>query len=201
MKGILHTCRTRLEPLENRCLLTGDALVAIVDGELQITGDADDNQIAVSSAFDGETRVGNSFVVTGLNGTTINGSAGTDGGDASATFSAVSKIKLSLGDGDDTIQVTDANVQGKLALDAGTETTRSSWATLAARLPPTPAPRQAAPHWLCLSLSRNCQSTPDHSKCMVNCRSARARGTTSLPWRTSRQPATRRSTPARAMTR
>src|SRR5262249_23631458 len=73
----------------------------------------DGNEIVISAALDtaGEVIEG-SYVVTGLNGTTVNG-------EADATFEDATHISADMGDGDDIVQLTNAVVQGNVNITTG----------------------------------------------------------------------------------
>jgi hypothetical protein len=105
--------RLRAENLESRCLLAGD-VTAVLDGNtLELVGDDESNQIVISAALDAEGEViAESYVVTGLDGTTINGAA-------EATFEDVTHVQADLGEGDDLVQMTNTVVQGNVEVETG----------------------------------------------------------------------------------
>lgn len=83
----------------------GNVTVSVLStGVLNITGDGGDNQIAITP--DGPSA----FVVTGLNGTTVNLT-----GSVSAT--AVRSIRAVMGGGDDRVEVTGGRVRGDLRVN------------------------------------------------------------------------------------
>jgi hypothetical protein len=64
------------QTLESRQLMAGDVTVAVLNGDLKITGDAKDNDVAVVQTMVQGHVVPGSYYVSGLNGTTINGASG-----------------------------------------------------------------------------------------------------------------------------
>jgi len=120
IRSLNQTNRLKLEPLENRCLLAGDVTASVVGNVLQLRGDAEANQVAISAAFDGTgTAIPDSFVITGLTGTTINGLAGSGGANASIVFGGVRGIDARMGDGDDVIQLTNASIRNNVNIQTG----------------------------------------------------------------------------------
>jgi hypothetical protein len=112
--------RLSLERLEPRALLAGDVTASVVNGTLRLTGDDDANEISISGALNGSgDPVANSFVVTGLSGTTINGMSGSGGGNASITFGGITGLNVDLGDGDDIVQLTNAQIQRNVNIATG----------------------------------------------------------------------------------
>ncbi|MGI9517150.1 MAG: FKBP-type peptidyl-prolyl cis-trans isomerase [Pirellulaceae bacterium] len=119
------------QQLEPRQMLAGDVTVVVDMGQLIITGDGEANQIEVTG-----TRRG-SATVTGLNGTTINGSdspfraltpglrgAEIDlgGGDDEATIRGARLMQgmtVDGGAGNDGIFVDNSSLRGNLQIDAG----------------------------------------------------------------------------------
>lgn len=105
--------RLRTETLEPKRLLAGDVMASLDGNVLEILGDAEGNEIVISAALDEQGEViADSFIVTGLDGTTVNG--GPD-----ATFADVTHIQVDLGEGDDLVQLTDAVVQGNVHVETG----------------------------------------------------------------------------------
>jgi hypothetical protein len=88
-----------VEQLEGRRLLAGDVAAAF-DGEftLTITGDAQSNQMTVSTDINGTT-------VTPLQGTTVNGSA------EPALFPYADVVVIDTGNGDDHVELTAFDLQ------------------------------------------------------------------------------------------
>lgn len=109
----------RYETLEQKHMLAGDVLVTVVDGKLDIEGDAEDNQIAITAGAEG-----GSYVLTGLDGTNllpVDPETEVPGAPVSTlTVSDVrGRINVELGDGNDLVAVFDANVRGELKIDTG----------------------------------------------------------------------------------
>ncbi len=100
--------RGKFEALEARQLLAGDVLVNVVGGNLRIEGDADANKIMITSGAEA-----GSFVVTGLDGTTLEGA--TD----PIAVAGVRNIRVNLGEGDDLAAVVGANVRGNVSIQTG----------------------------------------------------------------------------------
>jgi hypothetical protein len=111
------TNRLRLEPLEQRRLLAGDVTTNLAaNGTLEIRGDDEGNEIVISAALDDEgVAIENSFLITGLNGTTIDGEPGSPG----LVVEDVRNIDVRLGDGDDIVQLTDAVVRNNVNIQTG----------------------------------------------------------------------------------
>ncbi|MCE9635475.1 MAG: hypothetical protein K8T90_07195, partial [Planctomycetes bacterium] len=81
----------------------GNVTVSVLaTGVLNITGDSGDNQISITP------NGMNSFIVTGLNGTTVNLTA-------SATTTGVRSIRAFMGAGDDVVDVTGGRIRGDLS--------------------------------------------------------------------------------------
>jgi len=90
---------THFEQLEPRTLLAGNVSAAITGGALALTGDSAGNEVQLSI-------VGEDLVVSGLNGTTINGS------DTFIAFAAATQtsgdVNVELGGGSDTFSIVGA---------------------------------------------------------------------------------------------
>jgi hypothetical protein len=109
--------RGRFESLERRNLLAGDVLVSLAaGGRLEIQGDDLDNKVLVTAGAEA-----GSFVVTGLDGTTVTMDGTTSG---EATIQDASDVKIDLGAGNDLVAVVGANVGGKLSINTGSEDDR-----------------------------------------------------------------------------
>ncbi len=94
--------------LEPRKLLAGDVTVTVDGSALRVVGDADANQIQIIGRADG------SAVVTGLDGTTING--------GSAEFSADADLRtaqIELGDGNDEVEIRGLVLRNALTVRTG----------------------------------------------------------------------------------
>jgi hypothetical protein len=99
--------RVRPEHLENRLMLAGDVTAEVVGNTLEIRGDDEANEIVIMTALDENAEpIAGSFVVVGLNGTTINGEAEVD------PFEGARHLDVRLGEGDDVVQLTFAAVAG-----------------------------------------------------------------------------------------
>jgi hypothetical protein len=103
----------RFENLESRQLLAGDVLVNVVRGDLVIQGDAADNDIAITAGTERGT-----FVVTGLNGTTVHQEGQSPANEV--TVSGMRRdVRINLGDGNDAVSLADANVRGNVTIRGG----------------------------------------------------------------------------------
>lgn len=94
--------------LEPRKLLAGDVTVTVDGSALRVLGDADANQIQIIGRRDG------SAVVSGLDGTTING--------GTAEFSADAGLRttqIELGDGNDEVEIRGLVLQNALTVRTG----------------------------------------------------------------------------------
>ena len=99
-----------LEVLEPRVMLAGDVVAVVTAaGDLLITGDKSDNNIAISADLGGGIAI-----TPGDANTTINGA------DVAAVLNGwTGKILLRMGDGKDTVQITGVNVAGDVRFDGG----------------------------------------------------------------------------------
>lgn len=95
--------------LEARTLLAGNVTAAIVDGELQITGDDEANDIEILSTTEG-------IIVRG-NSTTVNGAATDFVAFASGT--PTGPIRVQLGGGNDQLQVDGVTLDQELIVHGG----------------------------------------------------------------------------------
>ncbi len=132
----------RYESLEERTLMAGDVGVNIVNGSLNITGDANANDVVVVQQMNRGVPIAGSFYVAGVNGTTINGSAsgryfngvtqdlnvnlggGSDhltlGNDTSSSnFKLPNNLSIHMGSGNDTVDVKGITVAKHTAIDTG----------------------------------------------------------------------------------
>ena len=94
--------------LEPRKLLAGDVTVTVDGSALRVIGDSDANQIQIIGAPDG------SAIVSGLDGTTING--------GSAEFSADADLRtaqIQLGDGNDEVEIRGLVLRNALTVRTG----------------------------------------------------------------------------------
>jgi len=115
------TTRTKLhfEPLERKQMLAGDVLVSLVGGNLLIEGDAETNQIAITSGAEAGT-----YVIQGLEGTEVR-LAGANPGDPPAPETGLvvegvhGQVRVSLGEGDDRVSVHDAEFRRGLSVNTG----------------------------------------------------------------------------------
>jgi hypothetical protein len=107
MLSTTHRGRTplRVEPLEARDNPAGSVSVFVAaDGLLHVVGDAAGDQIMI------QQDAGGAIVVTGQNGTKVNGQ---DNGSAAA---AAAGVVVQLGDGDDVVQLSGVSV-GSLTVE------------------------------------------------------------------------------------
>jgi hypothetical protein len=107
--------RLGVELLEQKQMLAGDVVVSMVHGALQIQGDATANHVAISSGAEG------SLVIQGLDGTTVHMAGST--APAPDTGLVVQNVKgdvrVSLGDGDDVVDLHDAMLRHDLTINTG----------------------------------------------------------------------------------
>jgi hypothetical protein len=103
----------RFESLELRQLLAGDVLVNVVRGDLLIRGDTEGNEIAVT-----EGAEPGSFVVTGLNGTTVHQEGQTPATEVTVT-GVRNDVRIGLGEGNDSVSLVEANVRGSVLIHTG----------------------------------------------------------------------------------
>ncbi len=105
--------RVRFESLEQRQLLAGDVVVGVVQGDLVVQGDELDNHIAITAGAEA-----GSFVVTGLDGTTVHLEGQAAAGEV--TVAGVNDdLRIDLGDGSDTLELADAVVNGSVSIRMG----------------------------------------------------------------------------------
>ncbi|MCA9238955.1 MAG: hypothetical protein KDA37_02095, partial [Planctomycetales bacterium] len=95
-------CSPRFETLEQKQLLAGDVTYEVVNGNLHLLGDAESNEIVITAG-----DIEGSYLVQGLNGTTISPADGGDGSAAPVSGFVVEgvtrNVRIDLGDGDDTV--------------------------------------------------------------------------------------------------
>src|SRR5436190_16531346 len=118
-----------LERPESRSMLAGDVLAALVAGNLQITGDASDNNIAVQQLAGGNWQVSGigttingaaaNFATAGVNSISINLNGGNDTLNLH-TGSVAGAVSVIAAAGNDNLTVADLSVTGALTVDAGT---------------------------------------------------------------------------------
>jgi hypothetical protein len=111
------------QPLEERTLMAGDVGAVLTNGTLTLTGDADANDVAVYQQINNGVPVPGTFIVSGLNGTTIN-----HNGSSSGYLTGVNNISASLGGSGDHLALglvsykgtpTPFNLAGNLSIDMG----------------------------------------------------------------------------------
>jgi hypothetical protein len=102
-----RTERLAVEVLEPRTTPVGNVTASLAGGTLTLTGDQFANEISI-------TTLGLNIVVTGLNGTTVNGAA-----TGSFLAALVSAITANLGAGDDSISITSVTLSGNLTINSG----------------------------------------------------------------------------------
>jgi len=101
-----RTERLAVEVLEPRTTPVGNVTASLAWGTLTLTGDQFANEISIT------TSAGN-ILVTGLNGTTVNGLA------APYLATSVSAITANLGAGNDSISITSVTLSGNLTINSG----------------------------------------------------------------------------------
>lgn len=105
--------RSAAEWLEARTLLTGNVQSIVSGGNLILTGNADSNDVRISFNF-----TTSNIVVSGLSGTTINGST-----DQFTAFTGTQRmpgsIIAALGDGDDVLTINDVIALDNIEIDGG----------------------------------------------------------------------------------
>ncbi len=111
-KRFAHNRRLQFESLEDRALLTGTVRTALVNGQLQITGDSSSNSVQVSANGSVWTVKGNDTAILGA-----------------TTFTGVTSVSTKLGKGDDSITFSNLSMTGVLdvtylATDTGVKSTR-----------------------------------------------------------------------------
>lgn len=110
--------KLRMERLEQKTMLAGDVSVVVNgDGDLVITGDAEENSLALESGVNpGEFLI----IDRSAAGSTINGADKSDNGDETFLFEGVTgDVLVSLNGANDTFRVLNANLPGKLVVDGG----------------------------------------------------------------------------------
>ena len=104
------------ESLESKQMLAGDVMVNVEDGNLAIFGDAESNQIAISS---GEQP--GVYIIRGLDGTTITSPDG-EGTTTSGLLRVEGvdgNVNIRMGEGDDTVNINDAQFAGNVNIGTG----------------------------------------------------------------------------------
>lgn len=93
--------RLTFQALEGRAMMAGDVAVSILNGDLRVTGDSQDNEVAIVQTIQQGQPVAGSFFVGGVNGTTVNGGGG-------QTFTGVTRdFSINLVGGADRITLGD----------------------------------------------------------------------------------------------
>jgi hypothetical protein len=103
----------RFESLEERQLLAGDVLVNVMRGNLVIQGDAADNEIAITAGAEP-----GSFVVTGLNGTTVHQNGQSPASEVTVT-GVRSDVRIGMGEGNDSVSIEGVGVRGDVLIRTG----------------------------------------------------------------------------------
>jgi hypothetical protein len=119
--------KSRIEPLEARQMLAGDVLVAVSGGNLIVSGDDLDNQVAIHSAAEP-----GQYLVVGLNGTHVSladgdGTPPSDRGGEAAVAPENGVIvngvhrgaRIRMGDGDDLVAVNNAHFHSDVSINTG----------------------------------------------------------------------------------
>jgi hypothetical protein len=99
----------RFDALESRLLLAGDVTVTVDGEDLLITGDAAANAVVVRG-----TETPGQYVVSRSDRTTT-----INGGTAPFTASNISNLVIDLGQGNDVLNLLDANISGRVSIDMG----------------------------------------------------------------------------------
>lgn len=86
----------------------GDVQALVTDGELEVTGDDDSNVLRIAAG-----GAPQAVVVTGLEGTTINGGSG------AATLTGALSLRLFPGKGDDSVELLQLDLPGSLLAKLG----------------------------------------------------------------------------------
>jgi hypothetical protein len=109
-----RTTQLRIEALESRAMMAGNVTAAVVGGNLLIRGDNQFNDIAITAG----PNPGD-FLITGNNGTTVNGSSApiTESGVTRNVMIAFKKAGCTLKIGDSQDQT--LSIPGQLAIGAG----------------------------------------------------------------------------------
>jgi hypothetical protein len=94
--------------------LAGDVLVNVVRGNLTIQGDAADNEIAITAGAEP-----GSFVVTGLNGTTVHQNGQTPTTEVKVT-GVRRDVRIGMGEENDSVSLEGVAVRGDVAIRTGT---------------------------------------------------------------------------------
>jgi hypothetical protein len=91
------------QTLESRQLMAGNVAVAVINGDLVVKGDAKANDVAIFQTMQQGKVVRGSYYISGLNGTTINGTSG-------SYFTGVNHdFKINMGQGDDHLAIGNMN--------------------------------------------------------------------------------------------
>ena len=113
MKRRKNAAKLRMENLEDRNLMAGDVAVQVTGGSLVLTGDQESNGVELVS-----TGVEGQYIVTGLD---AGGDATTVNGESTALVvdGVTRSVHVRLGDGDDTLQAPNLNVDGPMRVRMG----------------------------------------------------------------------------------
>lgn len=103
-----------VERLESKDLLAGDVMVSVVGGHLLVQGDAEANQIAVSSGAEP-----GSYLIAGRDGTTVSMADGSASGDQLTVEGVRGNVRIVLGEGDDAVRINDAMFRRNVTIAMG----------------------------------------------------------------------------------
>lgn len=110
-----HTAFIAIELLENRKLMSGNVLVKIKNDRAVITGDDLSNSIVFSAGGVANDH----FVVTGVNGTTVNGKSSFSVEKYPNDTAPFSALYIKMGGGNDTVNIAEVGSPLAVSIDLG----------------------------------------------------------------------------------
>ncbi len=136
-RSALRAGQSAIECLEERTLLTGNVLAAVLPGgNLVVLGDSKANQVGIQSTSGGGLQISSLDGTTKINGTagpfTANGVTGNvyiflgqgndlvQVGGGTLTTSIPQNLLIALGNGNDTVQIATATIGGSVSIFGGT---------------------------------------------------------------------------------
>src|SRR5262245_35512953 len=101
------------ETLESKQMLAGDVTVSVVAGTMLVKGDDAGNHVQITQGDNGT-----SFIVKGLDGTTVKMN-GTTAPETGLVVTGVKGVNVNMGSGPDIVDVAGVQIQRALSIETG----------------------------------------------------------------------------------